>query len=98
MLIDSGADVTLIPRQSASTIGIAANSGEDYELVGFDGTTSIAQSVQLDLLFLRRAFKGRFLLIDQAWGLVGRDVLNHLSVLLDGPRLNWSEYSWPTGP
>ncbi len=29
------------------------------------------------------------LLTNQAVGFLGRDVLNHLSVLLDGPRLNW---------
>ena len=34
---------------------------------------------------------GRFLLTDQEWGLIGRDVLNHVSLLFDGPGLNWSE-------
>jgi hypothetical protein len=47
----------------------------------------------VDLLFLRRAFKGRFLVINQQWGLLGRDVLNHVSILFDGPNLSWSEPS-----
>src|SRR4051812_16365486 len=68
-LIDSGADITLIPLAFVNLLGATINSGEGYELMGFDGSRSIAQSVQLELLFLRRAFNGRFLLIDQEWGI-----------------------------
>ncbi len=91
MLIDSGADVTLIPAASVKQLGLSINTGKGYELAGFDGSRSIAQAVQLDLLFLRRAFKGQFLTLDQEWGILGRDVLNHLAILLDGPQANWSE-------
>jgi hypothetical protein len=59
--------------------------------MGFDGNLSVAQFVEADLLFLSRAFKGRFLLINQEWGLIGRDVLNHVSLLFDGLRLDWKE-------
>ena len=52
--------------------------------MGFDGSRSVAPAVQLELVFLRRAFKGRFLLIDQEWGIIGRDILNHLAILLNG--------------
>jgi hypothetical protein len=93
MLIDCGADVTLIPQALVNGLGVTVTSGKAYELMGFDGSKSVAQAVQLDLLFLRRAFKGRFLLIDQAWGILGRDMLNHLAVLLDGPHLTWSEHN-----
>ena len=92
MLRDCGADVTLIPRASVSPLGVSLLPGGTYELVGFDGTKSVAQAVQLDLLLLKRAFKGRFLLIDQEWGIVGRDILNHLAILLHGPQLTWSEH------
>lgn len=91
MLIDSGADATLLPRPSVVKIGIQPDPDQSYELMGFDGGISISHAVQLDLIFLRRAFKGRFLLIDQEWGLIGRDILNHLSLNLDGPQLNWDE-------
>jgi hypothetical protein len=70
---------------------VSLDSGKGYELAGFDGSRSIALAVQLDLLFLRRAFKGQFLTLDQEWGILGGDILNHLAVLLDGPRSNWSE-------
>jgi hypothetical protein len=89
MLIDSGADVTLIPRESLNLIGVAVDPTTEYELVGFDGSVSASHAVQLDLLFLKRAFKGRFLVTDQSCGLLGRDILNHLAILLDGPRLTW---------
>ncbi len=92
MLLDWGADVTLIPQASATHIGASVLAGIGYELVGFDGTQSIAPAVQVDLRFLRRTFKGRFLLINQEWGIVGRDILNHLVLLLDGPGLTWSEF------
>jgi len=92
LLIDSSADVTLIPLASVNLLGATVNAGEGYELMGFDGSRSVARAVQLDLLFLRRAFKGRFLLIDQEWGILGRDILNHLALLLHGPRLTWSEH------
>jgi len=95
MLLDSGADITLIPQASVSFLGVAASTNESYELMGFDGSVSQAQVVQLDLIFLRRTFKGRFLVINQEWGILGRDVLNHLSVLLDGPQLAWDKYKAP---
>ena len=91
MLLDSGADVTLIPQASVDQLGLTAAPNEGYELMGFDGSTSVAQVVMLDLIFLRRIFRGRFLLINQTQGILGRDVLNHVSVLLDGPGLNWNE-------
>jgi hypothetical protein len=71
MLLDWGADVTLVPQTSVIALGASANPGVGYELVGFDGSQSIAQAVQIDLLFLKRVFKGRFLLINQDWGILG---------------------------
>lgn len=55
-------------------VSVAVIAGAGYELMGFDGAKSVAEAVQLDLLFLGRAFNGRFLLIDQTWGILGRDI------------------------
>ncbi len=63
-----------------------------YELMGFDGMVSDAAVARLEMLLLNRTFRGQFLLIDQEWGIVGRDVLNLLAIVLDGPKLNWSAY------
>ena len=92
MLIDSGADVSLVPLASVNRLGVATDSSMGYELMGFDGSRSVSRVVRLDLLFLGRAFKGQFLLIDQEWGFLGRDVLKHLAILLHGPQSNWSEH------
>jgi hypothetical protein len=91
MLLDSGADVTLVPQAVVGELGLAPSAERLYELIGFDGSISFAQIVQLDLLFLGRAFRGEFLLIDQKWGILGRNILNAVPLLLDGPHLNWDE-------
>jgi hypothetical protein len=91
MLIDSGADITLVPQTSIDELKSNFDPQQSYELEAFDGQRSIAQSVQLDLMFLRRTFRGRFLIIDSETGILGRDVLNHVAVVLDGPRLSWQE-------
>jgi hypothetical protein len=89
MLLDSGADVTLLPRAAVERLGLPMDSKAVYELMSFDGRTSLAQAVHMDLIFCGRAFRGRFLLTDQECGILGRDVLNHLALLLDGPNAVW---------
>src|SRR4051812_29274260 len=90
-LIDSGADVTLVPRAVAERLDAAVDPQRQYELVGFDGTASYAPVVELELLFCRRSFRGQFLLIDQECGVLGRNVLNAVRLVLDGPQLAWDE-------
>ena len=59
--------------------------------MSFDGSTSFAPVIQLELIFCRRIFRGQFLVIDQAWGIIGRNVLNSVPLVLDGPNLTWDE-------
>lgn len=92
MLIDTGADVTLLPRTHIVSLLGGAQEGEAYELVGFDGARSFADSVRLELYFLGRVFRGQFLLIDQDHGILGRNILNAIPLLLDGPKLQWDEH------
>jgi len=89
MLIDSGADVTLIPRSSVDLLGLEIAPDETYELKSFDGSSSISNAVELHLIFLQKAFKGRFLLMEEKCGILGRDVLNHIVLTLDGPHQTW---------
>jgi predicted aspartyl protease len=91
LLVDTGADITLLPRTAVEQLGVPLVAGQQYELMGFDGSTSFAPVVILDLLFLRRAFRGQYLLTEEERGIMGRDILNHVIVLLDGPRQEWSE-------
>ena len=91
MLLDSGADVTLIPQACVESLGAVLIPKKYYELAGFDGNISLAPVVQLELKFLQRTFRGQFLLVDQKWGVMGRNILNAVSLLLDGPHLIWKK-------
>lgn len=92
MLIDTGADVTLLPRPPIVSLLDAAEKREQYELEGFDGSRSLADAVRLELHFLGRVFRGQFLLMDQDHGVLGRNELNAIPLLLDGPKLQWDEH------
>lgn len=91
LLLDTGADVTLLPSAAVQELGVSPLPDLQYELVGFDGTVSSTRAVLVDVVFLNRAFRGRYLLTQEAFGVLGRDVLNHVALLLDGPHLHWSE-------
>ena len=95
MLIDSGSDVTLVPRISIDELDLELDPNSRYELEGFDGMRTMAQAVQLDLVFARRTFKGKYVIGSLEMGILGRDVLNHLPILLDGPQLNWQAQTTP---
>ena len=92
MLIDIGADITLIPRAIVMQLGVKSVQEAAFELVGFDGTHQMAAAVQLDMIFLQKVFRGIYLLTDDDWGILGRDVLAAVTLLLDGPRQEWSEH------
>jgi hypothetical protein len=92
MLLDSGANVTLVPQTAVDALGVAIVPDRQYEPVGFDSSMSLAPVVRLELLFYGRTFRGQFLVIDRAWGILGRNVLNAVSIVLDGPSLVWDEH------
>jgi predicted aspartyl protease len=88
LLIDTGADVTLLPRTAvdAAAIELLAST---YELVGFSGPAISVPAVDAELAFVGHAFRGRFLVTDEAIGILGRDILNRVTLHLDGPGLSW---------
>jgi Retroviral aspartyl protease len=89
MVLDTGADVSLIPRFCITPLDMLIDPDHRYELVGFDGHRSTVPVVRLELHLLGRLFRGQFLVIDQEWGIVGRNILNQIIIRLDGPRLVW---------
>jgi len=91
LLVDTGADVTLLPLGAVNAAGIE-QTGASYELLAFDGRSSSVGVVHAELLMLGRTFRGQFLVIDQAVGILGRNILNALALLLDGPHRTWSEH------
>ena len=90
MLLDTGADVTLVPRSSIAELEMTPTDTVDYELIGFGGQHSSAQAVYLEMRWENRTFRGLFLIVDQAWGILGRNVLNTINIALDGPNLTWT--------
>ncbi len=93
--MDSGSDLTLIPERFVKELDLALDQSTSYELTGFDGHSTVAKSVQLDLVFLGRTFKGRFVVVNFETGILGRNVLNHFSLVLDGPALSWEQSDLP---
>lgn len=91
LLMDSGADVTLLPRKAVEALEVTPLAEIRYEVQGFDGSTQVAQAVSLELLFLDKKFTGQFLLIDEPFGILGRNVINALKLIFDGPRQTWEE-------
>ena len=89
MLLDTGADVSLLPRSHVASL--VSPEAKQYELEAFDGTKSTAPAVTAELRLLGKSFRGQFLLIDGWHGVLGRNVLNNLSLLFDGPSRKWAE-------
>jgi predicted aspartyl protease len=92
MLIDTGADVTLLPVAYLDKLDIQPEAETTYEVQGFGGETKLLGAVQLEMIFLGKKFTGQFLLIDEPMGILGRNILNSVSILFDGPRSRWEEH------
>jgi hypothetical protein len=60
-----------------------------YEVMAYDNTVRECPAVRAEVVFLRKRFKGQFLVLDQEVGVLGRDVLNHVLLILDGPHREW---------
>jgi hypothetical protein len=90
MLLDTGADVSLLPRSMVAPL--ASPGARQYELEAFDGTKSTAPAINAELQLLGKSFRGQFLLIDSWHGVLGRNVLNNLSLLFNGPSRKWMEW------
>jgi len=88
MLIDTGADVTLLPGPVATALGLERLPNR-YDLLGFDGQDASAEAVMAVMVLQGRTYRGQFLLIDQEWGILGRNILNTFRFTLDGPGRTW---------
>jgi hypothetical protein len=92
MLLDSGADVSLLPRSFVAQLIDGDEDLPQFELEAFDGSKCFASAAELELQFFGKSFRGQFLLQDGPIGILGRNVLNSVSVIFDGPALNWREH------
>lgn len=91
MLIDTGADVTLVPSEAVEKLGIKTEENKAFEVQGYNGEITNLKSARLDLLFLNKTFKGEYLLTNRSIGILGRNILNKLRILFDGLRGEWKE-------
>lgn len=62
MLIDTGADVTLLPASYVKQLDMKPVGDITYEIQGFDGEPKLAKMVELELVFLGKKFTGQFLI------------------------------------
>jgi hypothetical protein len=92
MLIDTGSDVSLVPRTCAEQLDASIDPEQIYELMSFDGEVSQTVAVEVDLSLLNRTFKGLYLLTGDDVGVLGRDILNFIALVIDGPQLTWTDY------
>ena len=90
MLLDTGADATLLPESFVSNLGTSPLQDVFFEIVGANNKSTFTQVVKLEMIFEGRTFRGQFLLIEQDWGIIGRNILNALPIIYDGPNLIWN--------
>jgi len=91
LLLDTGADVTLLPHSVVARLSLVPDVDQQFELAGFDGYRTFADSVVLDMTFLAKTFRGRYLLGNEESDILGRDVLNYFLMVFDGPTSAWRE-------
>ncbi len=91
MLIDTGADATLLPSKAVEQLDIEAEEDSDFEVQVFDGEIKRVKLARLELYVLGKKFAGEYLLVERPIGILGRNILNNVRILLDGPRGKWSE-------
>jgi hypothetical protein len=92
MLVDTGADATLLPAGALVKLGLTPVENPGYKLVGFDGSTSLASTAYVIILMGSIRVQADFPVIQQEYGIIGRDILNRLRLDLNGPMLIW-DYS-----
>ncbi len=89
MLLDSGADLTMIPRHVVENLGLQIDRSVEINLLSFDGSQSSSGVVEIHLSFQSLTFRGRYALIEGSTGVIGRDILNVITLTLRGKELIW---------
>lgn len=84
MLLDSGADITVLPAAAVSRIGVIPE-GEIATQV-YNGQPFMSKVARLHIKLGKARYPGEYVVAEQAEvGFLGRDVLNSLVVELQGP-------------
>ena len=88
MLLDTGADASIVPQVVVTALGMSERT-KAYEVTFLEGDTATLRSTHLQMKWLSFTFTGEFLVTQAAHGVIGRNILNNLRVVLDGPRQDW---------
>ena len=91
MLLDTGADISLLPKSAVKNLKIEPLQNETFALEGVYGGQKSVEVFYLQVIFLGKRFTGKYCVIDDEIGILGRDVLNQVSILFDGLNLTWQE-------
>ena len=90
MLIDSGADLTVLPGIAIQELGIDVSEARAFEVEGYGGKRSQLPIVEAVLLLEGFKFRGEYLVDDaREIGVLGRNILNSVIVELHGPTRSW---------
>ncbi len=81
-----------MPFSAVEQLGVPVDEDADFEVQVFDGEIKRLKLAKLELYFVGKKFAGEYLLIDRPIGILGRNILNNVRILLDGPRTKWDEY------
>jgi predicted aspartyl protease len=91
MVLDTGSDITILPKSAIDKLRVKPAGINKYRLVGFDGNIVESEIYCLQVSFLGKRFTGNYCAIEDSKGILGRDLLNEISILFDGPNLEWDE-------
>ena len=87
MLLDTGSDVNLVPQICAKKLDLTVS--RQFELTSFDNKKSLSRTVNLHLIFEGKTFRGEYFLVEQDYGIIGRNILNFLNLQFDGKNQLW---------
>ncbi len=91
LLVDTGADITLLPRFAMDQLQWIDSVIGFVELEGFSGGATKTPVAEVEVKVLGEVFEGRYALIDNDYGILGRDILNEMTLVFNGPDLTWNK-------
>jgi hypothetical protein len=97
MLVDTGADMSTIPKTAVSKLEGALGRSIPYDIVlteDFDGKKSMLKRYNFKVEVWNGGSKFEhtigIIAVDDEEGVLGRDILNNYILTLNGPELRWS--------
>ncbi len=89
MLLDSGADVSVVAEWVLAAVGSTEVPDLSYSVTGFGGTPADTPVARLTMTFGEHTYRGLFLVGNGETGIIGRNILNTLDLALYGTGLRW---------